>query len=105
MRSLAADTVAVMAEDRGADGSCNKADEIDAKRFEGTHQWRRFREEELREDNARDLAIEQEIVPLDRGPNRARDRRPPQLRAMIALGKRANCGLSSCHQTILPCGS
>jgi hypothetical protein len=104
-RRLAADAVVVMAEDRGADRPRNEADEIDAERLEGADQWFRSREEELGEHNARDLPIEQEILPLDRGADRARDRRPPQLRAVIGLGERANCGIGSRHRAVLPCGS
>jgi hypothetical protein len=104
-RRLAADAVAVMAEDRRADRPRNEADEIDAERLEGADQWFRFREEELREHDAGDLPVEQEIVPLDGGADCARDRRPPQLRAVIGLGKRANCGIGSRHRAILPFGS
>jgi len=84
-----------MAEDRSADGPRNEADEIDAKRLEGTHQWRRFREEKLGEHNAGYLPVEQEIIPLDGGANHACDCRPPQLHAVIGLRKRASYRLGS----------
>jgi hypothetical protein len=41
--------------------------------------------EELTECQTGDDAVEQEVVPLDRCADRARDHRPPQLRAMIGL--------------------
>jgi hypothetical protein len=78
-----------MAEDRSADRTGNKADEVDAKSLEGTHQRCRIREEELGEHNAGYLPVKQEVLPLNGGANGACDRCPAQLRAVIVFRKRS----------------
>ena len=42
-------------------------------------EWVRAREEQLREDEPGNGAVQKEVVPLDRGSDRARDDRAPEL--------------------------
>ena len=74
-----------MTEERRPDRPGDKADGIDRKRLQHADQRVGFGEEELPEGEAGDDAVEQEIVPLDRRADRARDHRPPQLRAVIGV--------------------
>src|SRR5262249_39162474 len=64
---LASHTITVMTEDEGADRTRDKADKINAKRVEGRGQWVFVRKEELTEDEAGHRAVQEKIVPLDRG--------------------------------------
>src|SRR5207237_9389005 len=88
-RSLAPDAIAKMAEERRPDRPRDKADGVDREGLQHADQRVGFGEEKLPEGEARDDAVEEEIVPLDRRADRARDYRPPQLRAMIGLGQRS----------------
>jgi hypothetical protein len=74
-----------MAEYRRADRSSDEADEKHPKRLENADQRRRFRKEELTEDQAGDGAVQQEIVPLDRGSDRAGQQRATQLAVMFGF--------------------
>jgi len=71
--------VAVMTEYRGADRAREKSDEVDCERLQRTYQWHGLWEEELRKYQPRHRAVQQEIVPFDRGPNGARKHRATQL--------------------------
>jgi hypothetical protein len=73
-----------MAEDEGADRARHEADEINAKRAERRGQRVLVREEELAEDEPGHGAVEQEIVPFDRGPDRGGDDGPPELAIVLA---------------------
>src|SRR5262245_31868577 len=75
-----------MAEDRRANWPRHEADRVHAESFECADKRVRAREEQLREDQAGDDAVEKEVVPLDRGANRARDDRAEQLLTMLRFG-------------------
>ncbi len=85
---LAADAVAVMAEDRGADRPRDEADEVGAEGEQRRRQRILVGEVELAEDEARGRAVEKEVVPLDRGADRRGDHGFAQLRAMFGIGQR-----------------
>src|SRR5262249_52539788 len=85
---LAPDAIAEMTEDEGADRARDKADEVDGKRVERRGQRRLVGEEELAENQAGHRAVEQEIVPLERGADSGGDDRAPQLARMIVGRKR-----------------
>src|SRR5207237_3364704 len=80
---LAADAVAVVAEDGRADRPGDEADGVDRERLEGPGEGLGLREEELREDEARDDAVEEEVVPLDGGADRGGDDRAPKLHCRV----------------------
>ena len=84
-RRLAADAVAEMAEDRRPDRAGDEADRIDQERLQRADQRIGFREIELREHQAGDGAVEEEVVPLDRGADRAGEHGATQLRAMVGV--------------------
>ena len=71
---LAADLVAVVAEDRAADRTGEEADAERRERGERRHEWSRVGEEQLVEDERGDGAVEHEVVGLDDRPDGARDR-------------------------------
>ena len=52
--------------------------------------------EQLAEHKCSHRAVEQEIVPLDRGADSARDDRTSQLRAML-LGRQGGQAIVGCH--------
>jgi hypothetical protein len=86
-RRLTSDAIPPMPEDRRSDWPADKADEKDGEGFEHADYRVRFGEEELAEDKPRDLAVKQEIVPFNRGPDRAGDQSTAQLRTMFEIGK------------------
>jgi hypothetical protein len=88
-RRLAADAIAIMTEDEGPDRAREKTDEIDAKRVKRRGQWVLVWEEELAEDQPGHGAIEQEIVPLDRGADRGGDDGAAEL-AIVLLRRKRN---------------
>jgi hypothetical protein len=77
---LAADAVAVVAEDRGADRPSREAAELRAERQEDADVRVAAGEEQLGEDEGGCRAVEEEVVPLDRGADDGRHHRPPALR-------------------------
>src|SRR6476661_8708666 len=98
-RRLAADAVAVVTEDRGADRARDEAHRVDGEGLQRAGERVGLREEELREDEARDDAVEEEVVPLDGGADGAGDDGAAQLRAGVGLGLRelASCGEGGSH--------
>ncbi len=93
-RRLAADAIAVMAENRGADRPAGKADEIGAEREQRRRQRILIGKVELAEHQAGRGAVEKEVVPLDRRADRRCDDGLAQLRAMFGFGQCPNC---RCH--------
>src|SRR6516164_5712581 len=77
-----------MTEDEGADRTCDKANKINAKRVERRGQWVFVREEELAEDEACHRAVQEKIVPLDRGSYRCGDDGATELATMLAWRER-----------------
>ena len=80
-RGLAADPVAVVAEDRGADRPRAEADELHGERGQNPRVCRLAGEEHRREDQGGHRAVEEEVVPLDRGADGAGDDGLPALGA------------------------
>src|SRR5208282_3636686 len=76
---LAPDPVTPMAEYRRPDRPPEKSDEKDRERLEHADDWIRLRKEKFAEDQPGDLAVKQEIVPLDRRADRACDQGTAQL--------------------------
>ncbi len=74
-----------MAEDRRTHGARDETDRIDRESLERADERIGFREEELGEDEARDDAVEEKIIPFDRGPDRARDDGSPQLYPLLCV--------------------
>ena len=64
---FAAYSIAVVSEDERTYRTRNEANEIDSERVERCGQRILVREEELAEDEAGHRAIEEKVVPLDRG--------------------------------------
>ena len=80
---LAPDPIAPMAEYRRADRPPDKPDKENAERLENADQGSGLGEEERSEDQRAHLAVKQEIIPFDRGADRAGDQCAVQLRAML----------------------
>ena len=101
-RRLAADAVAVMAEDERADRARDEADEIDAEGAERRRQRVLVREEQLAEDEAGHRAVEEKIVPLDGGAYRRRDDGATELASMLVWCERIVDVSHRCHCGSLP---
>ncbi len=82
---LAADAVAIMAEDRGADRPTDEADEVGAERCERAGQRIFVGEEELREDQPGGGAVDEEVVPFDRRADSGGDHRLAQFGAVLCI--------------------
>ena len=83
---LAADAVAEVPEHDPADRPRREADRVGAERQQRADQRLRIREEQLAEHERGSRAVEEEVVPLDRGPDEAREcDLLDVLRATIAL--------------------
>src|SRR5262245_57225241 len=78
-----------MAEDRGADRACDKADKEDAEGLQRIDQRVGPGKEDMTEDQPGHRAVDQEIVPLDRGTDGAGNDGAAQMRPM--LGLRGRC--------------
>jgi hypothetical protein len=63
-------SIAVMSKDESAYRTCNESNEIDAERVERCGQRILVRKEELAEDEASHRAVEEKVIPLDRGSYR-----------------------------------
>src|SRR4029077_5143555 len=100
-RRLAADAVAVMAEDRSPQRPRREADEVGAERQQRGGGRIRVREIKLAEHQSRGGAVEEEIVPFDGGADRGSDHRLAQFAAVVGLGKRAVVGYGS-HVRVPP---
>ena len=85
-RRLAADAVTVVAEYRGADRAADEADEIGAEGGERRRQRILVGKVELAEDKPGGGAVEEKVVPLDRGTDGRCDDSLAQLRAVIGFG-------------------
>ena len=96
-RLLAADAIAVVAEDHRSDRAGDETDAVDGECFQHAHQRIGFRKEELAEDEGRRRAVEQEIVPFDGRAHRAGDNGATQLRAVIGFGQRMGCNADRRH--------
>src|SRR5262249_42403672 len=86
-RRFAADAVAIMTENGGANWACHEPHGNDSERFESASQRFRSRKEQPGEDEARYNAVEEKIIPFDCGPDSACDNRPRELLLMLGLGK------------------
>ncbi len=86
-RRLAADAVAIVAEDRGADRPRDEAHRVDGERLQHANQGIGLWKEQLAKDEAGHRAVEQEIVPFDGGADRAGDEARRNCAPMIGFGK------------------
>src|SRR5262249_11807718 len=91
-RRLATDAVAVMAENRSPDRARGEADEIGAEGQQRCGGRIVVREIKLAEHQSGSGAIEEEIVPFDRGADCGGDHCLAHLAAMVGRGKRAVSG-------------
>ena len=91
-----------MPENGGADRACHKADGIDGKGLKRADPGIGMREKQLGEDEAGDGAVEEEIVPLDRGADRGRDHGAAELDLMFGCGERSDVDPKGCHGCFLP---
>ena len=82
-RGFAPDAVAVVAEDRRADGPRDEAYGVDGKGLQGADHRIGLREIQLREHQPGDDAVQEEVVPLDGRADRAGDDRAPQLSPVL----------------------
>jgi hypothetical protein len=80
---FAADAVAEVAEYRSADRAADKADEVGAEGRERRGQWLLVGEVELTEDQPGRRAVNEKVVPFDRGADGRRDDRFAQLCAVV----------------------
>ena len=90
-----------MPENGGADRTCNEADRIDRKGLERSDPWIGVREEQLGEDEAGDGAVEEEVVPFDRGPDRGGDDGAAKLNLMLGWGEGSGLDIEGCHELVL----
>src|SRR6266550_2434089 len=91
---LAADAVAVVAEDRRPDRPGNKPDGVNHKDVEGRNGGIGFGEEQVGKDESGSGGIEKEVIPLDRRSDRARDNGSPELLPFVS-GSRCHCHAQS----------
>jgi len=85
-RRLAADTVAVMAEDRRADRAADEPNEIGTERRESGRERIFVRKVQLAEHQAGRRTVDEKIVPLDSRADRRGDDGLTQLSAVIGWG-------------------
>jgi hypothetical protein len=76
-----------MPEDCGAYRSRHKSHSIDCECLKRAHPRIRVWEKQLREDEPRDDAVEEKVVPLDCGTNRRSDYGASQLYLMLGGGE------------------
>jgi hypothetical protein len=90
-----------MSENGGADRSRDEADRVDRERLQRADPGIGVREIQFCEDQARDGAVKEEIVPFDRGAHRGRDDGAAKLNLMFAW--REGCGVDTerCHACFL----
>jgi len=86
-----------MAEDRGAYRTSDEAHRVDAERAQSPSQRILVREVQLREHRGSNHSVEEEVVPLDGGADRAGDDSAPQLNPVLMLGQRGCRGHCTCH--------
>jgi hypothetical protein len=96
-RRLAADAVAVVTENCGADRSRDEADRIDAECFQGADQRIRLGKEQFGENEPGDHAVKKEVIPFDRRSNRAGSDGPPQLSLMVEFRQSGWSRGNACH--------
>jgi hypothetical protein len=82
-RRLAADPIAVMAEDRSADRTADEADEIGSERRQRCGKRILVREVKLAENQAGGGAVNEEVIPFDGGADGRGDDSLAQLLAVI----------------------
>ena len=75
-----------MPENRGAYRARDKADGIDGEGLQRPDPGVRMRKKQLRKDEAGNGAVEEKIVPLDRGADGGRDDGAAKLHLMFASG-------------------
>ena len=90
-----------MSKNRGADRARDEADGIDAEGLQGSDPRVRMREKQLGENQAGDGAIQEKIVPLDRGPDCGRDNGAAKLGLMLGRGEASEVGVEGCHAQFL----
>ena len=93
-RRLAADAVAVMAEDRCSDWPGDEPNRVDQKDIESRHGGIGLGEEQIRKNETGSGGIEKEVIPLDRRSDRARDNGSPELLPFVS-GSRCHCHAQS----------
>ncbi len=86
-RGFASDAIAVVAENGRAYRPCYKADRIDKESLQCADDRIRLRKIQLREDQAGHRTVEEEVVPLDRGTDRAGDDGSAQLAPSVLIGE------------------
>jgi hypothetical protein len=96
-RGLAADAIAIVAEDRGTDRPGDEAHRVDGERLQHTNQGIGLGKEELGKDEAGHRAVEQEVVPFDRGADGAGDQCAAQLRLVLGFRQRAGSDVQCRH--------
>src|SRR5579883_2604790 len=97
-RRLAADAVAVMAEDRSPDRPRGEADGKYGEGLQRADQRLGGRKIQFCKDESGQLAVDEKIVPLDRRSDRTGDHRAAQLAAVLGIGKRNGGNLGRGHQ-------
>ena len=97
-RRLAADAIAVMAENGSPDRPRNEADGVDGEGFERSDPRVRMRKKQLGEDQAGDGAVEEKIIPRDRGADGRGDHGAAQLNLMFRRGEGSGVDIGYCHE-------
>lgn len=72
-----------MPEDRSPDRPRDEADRIDGEGLQRADPGIGMRKEQFCENQAGDGAVEEEVIPLDRGPDRGGDHRTTHLQLML----------------------
>ena len=88
-----------MAENGGADRTRDEADRVDGERLQRPDPGVGVREKQLCENEAGDGAVEEKIVPFDRGPDGGGDHGAAKLNLMLGWGEGGD--IECCHGTIL----
>jgi hypothetical protein len=84
---FAPDAIAIMTEDRRADRTADKADEISTEGEQRRRKGILVGKIEFTKNQAGGGAVEKKVVPLDRRPHRRRDHCPAQLSIMFRFGQ------------------
>src|SRR3954452_9739254 len=90
-----------MPENRGSDRARDEAAGLDAEGLQRSDPRVRMREKQLGENQAGDGAIQEEIVPLDRGPDSGRDNGAAKLDLMLGWGEASEVAVDGCHAQFL----
>src|SRR4051812_14566610 len=90
-----------MSKNGRADRACHEADRVDGKCLKRPDPGVRVWEKQLCEDEARDNAVKEKIVPFDRSPNGGSNDGSAKLNLMFGWRERRDVVIECCHERFL----